>query len=97
MINDSLITQKISELVLEAQTGVKRPTTPDVPVIEEDSVTISDNAAAMQKLATTTNNGQDAGRAANIELVREHVVGETSELSEEVAEKIARRILGLAA
>jgi dihydroneopterin aldolase len=97
MINDSLIAQKISELVLEAQTGVKRPTTPDVPLTTQDSVTISDNAAAMQKLATTTNNGQDTGRAANIESVKEHVVGETSELSEEVAEKIARRILGLAA
>jgi hypothetical protein len=96
VINDSLITQKIAELVLEAQIGVKRPKTPDVPAIEQDSVTISDNAAAMQKLVTTKNNGRDPEHAANIESVREKDAGGTSDLPEEVAEKIARRILGLA-
>jgi Anti-sigma-28 factor, FlgM len=96
MISQSLITQKISELVIEAQTGVKRPTMirPSDAVIV-DSVTISDDASLIQRLSSAMD-GKDSERAAYVNSVRNRVASDGGyAVSEEMAEKIARRILGL--
>jgi Anti-sigma-28 factor, FlgM len=95
MISQSLITQKISELVIEAQTGVKRPTMirPSDAVVV-DSVTISDDASLIQRVSSAMD-GKDSERAAYVNSVRNRVAAGGYAVSEEMAEKIARRILGL--
>jgi anti-sigma28 factor (negative regulator of flagellin synthesis) len=95
MISQSLITQKIAELVVEAQTGVKRPrlSRPSDAVVM-DSVTISDDASIIQKVSQAMD-GKDLRRAANVNAVKSKVTSGGYAVSEEMAEKIARRILGL--
>jgi hypothetical protein len=95
MILQSLITQKVSELVIEAQTGVKRlrmlrPS--DAVVI--DSVTISDTASLIRKVSEAMD-GKDLQRAAYVDALKNKVAGGGYSVSEEMAETIARRILGL--
>ena len=96
MISQSLITQKISELVIEAQTGVKRPNLirPSDAVVV-DSVTISDEASFIQKLSDAMD-GKDSERAAYVNSLRSRIASNGGyAVSEEMAETIARRILGL--
>jgi Anti-sigma-28 factor, FlgM len=95
MISQSLITQKISELVIEAQTGVKRPNLirPSDAVIV-DSVSISDEASVIQRVSGAMDS-KDSERAAYVNSVRNRVTNGGYAVSEEMAEKIARRILGL--
>jgi hypothetical protein len=95
MISQSLITQKISELVVEAQTGIKRPKLirPSDAVIV-DSVTISDEASLIRKVSEAMD-GRDSERAAYVKSVKDKVSNGGYAVSEEMAEKIARRILGL--
>jgi anti-sigma28 factor (negative regulator of flagellin synthesis) len=95
MISQSLITQKISELVIEAQTGVKRPNLlrpSDAVVVDE--VTISDEASIIQRLSNAMDS-KDSERAAYVNSVRNRVESGGYVVSEEVAEKVARKILGL--
>jgi hypothetical protein len=95
MISQSLITQKVSELVVEAQTGIKRPKLirPSEAVVM-DSVTISDEASIFQRLSEAMDT-KDSERAAYVNSVKSKVAGGGYAVSEEMAEKIARRILGL--
>jgi hypothetical protein len=95
MISQSLITQKISELVIEAQTGVKRPKvfTPSGDDVA-DTVTISDEASIIQKLAGVMD-GKDSERAAYVNSVKSRVACSGYAVSDKMAETIARRILGL--
>jgi anti-sigma28 factor (negative regulator of flagellin synthesis) len=95
MISQSLITQKISELVIEAQTGVKRPNLirPSDAIIV-DSVTISDDASLIQKVSGAMDS-KDSERAAYVNSIKQKVENSGYAVSDEMAEKIARRILGL--
>jgi hypothetical protein len=95
MISQSLITQKISELVVEAQTGIKRPK-PFRPsdAIVMDSVTISDEASIIRKVSDAMDS-KDAERAAYVNSVKNKVAEGGYVISDEMAESIARRILGL--
>lgn len=95
MISQSLITQKVSELVIEAQTGVKRPklVRPSDAVVM-DSVTISDMASIIGKVSEAMD-GKDLQRAAFVNELKNKVTGGGYVVSDEMAEKIARRILGL--
>jgi hypothetical protein len=95
MVSQSLITQKISELIVEAQTGVKRSKLigPSDAIVV-DSVTISEEASIIQKVSEAMD-GKDPERAAHVNAVKSKVAGGGYVVSEEMAEKIARRILGL--
>jgi hypothetical protein len=95
MISQSLITQKISELVVEAQTGVKRPKLirPSDAVVV-DSVTISDEASIIQKVSGAMDS-KDSERAAYVNSVKTRLENGGYAVSEKMAETIARRILGL--
>ena len=95
MISQSLITQKISELVIEAQTGVKRPklVRPSDAVVM-DSVTISDMASIIGKMSEAMDS-KDLRRAAYVNELKNKVASGGYVVSEEMAETIARRILGL--
>jgi hypothetical protein len=95
MISQSLITQKIAELVVEAQTGIKRPrlSRPSDAIVV-DSVTISDEASIIRKVSEAMDN-KDAQRAAYVNSVKSNVAKGGYVISDEMAETIARRILGL--
>jgi len=97
MISQSLITQKISELVVEAQTGIRRPNLirPSDAVVV-DSVTISSDASIIQRVSEAMDS-KDSERAAYVNSVRDKVAAGGYAVSEDMAEKIARRILGLRA
>jgi formyltetrahydrofolate hydrolase len=86
MINESLITQKISELILEAQTGIKRPKTIKAPKEANDNFyqevfIISD--AEKENQAKVYSEFKALKKA----------LGMNFSISEEVAERIARNIL----
>jgi hypothetical protein len=95
MISQSLITEKISELVIEAQTGVKRPRMLLSSGRPHDSVTISEEASVIQHIVTALEKQDDEARAAYVGSVKERVASGGFAVSDEMAEKIARRILGL--
>jgi hypothetical protein len=95
MLNESLITQKISELVIEAQTGIKRPKVYQPPAVQLDTVTISEQASFYQRMAKSVDGQEDPQRSVNAASMQKKVFDGGYAVSEEVAEKIARQILGL--
>jgi hypothetical protein len=95
MINESLITKKVSELVFEAQTGIKRPKVYHAPDVVLDSVTISEQAKIVQRMTSSFDGQKDPQGTANVALLKKWGKSGGYAVSEEIAEKIARQILGL--
>jgi len=95
MFEDSLIIQKIADLVVEAQTGVKRPKIfePQEALIM-DSVTISDSGSATLRIREAMDS-KDGERAAFVDSLKAKIDQNKYVFTDEAAEKIARHILGL--
>jgi anti-sigma28 factor (negative regulator of flagellin synthesis) len=95
MISQSLITLKISELACEAQTGIKRiGQSRPMDAFIADTVTLSADATLFAKLNEATN-AHDDTRAAFVKSVQEKIASGRYTVTDEMAEKIARKILGI--
>ncbi len=95
MVDQSLIIQKIADLVVEEQTGVKRPkTSQPQDALVMDSVTISDTANSVRSVREAMNN-KDEQRTAYVNSIKTKIEKTKYTITDEAAEKIARHILGL--